>query len=174
MLSRQVLLSIKFFMQVDVYPRKLHHQTISPFLFDLSSLRSYSWSCLFPPRHCLLTVMRQRLQIFFKKIWVKGLTYKLETNIYTGSHWSLWKILLISVGGFLFFKLIIGVLLLRCWLLADKKREINLGKGAIHHKPLNSNIKTDFTLIQSHNSTNIKSMLFKHEVAILMFCFCIL
>ena len=57
----------------------------------------------------------------------------METNIYTGSNWSLWKILLISVGGFLFFKLILGVLLLRRWLLADKKREINLGKGAIHH-----------------------------------------
>ena len=87
----------------------------------------------------------------------------MENNIYTGSHWSLWKILLISVGGFLFFKLVIGALLLRRWLLADKKREINLGRGAIHHKPLNCNIRPDFILIQAHNSKNITSMPVKHE-----------
>ncbi|KAG0625730.1 hypothetical protein M758_2G076700 [Ceratodon purpureus] len=43
--------------------------------------------------------------------------------------WSVWKILLVSVGAFLFFKLIIGLLLLRRWLRDDKKREIDLGKG---------------------------------------------
>lgn len=45
-----------------------------------------------------------------------------------GYHWSVWKILVVSVAFFILLKIVIGFLLLRRCLRQDKNREIHLGK----------------------------------------------
>jgi hypothetical protein len=50
-------------------------------------------------------------------------------NLLAGYHWSVWKILVVSVAFFILLKIVIGFLLLRRCLRQDKNREIHLGKG---------------------------------------------